>query len=108
MEQRIRGNTSRTSTTDVNTFSPEFFLDGYGVGHSPQTRSFAPAAPLARVRLRGKPETDAYPLGRAGFTKFMEELILGRLYLGVNDYAPFTLLIGNEGIDVKVHDFRVI
>jgi hypothetical protein len=31
-----------------------------------------------------------------------------RLYLGVNDYATFTLLIGKEVIDVKVHDFRVI
>ena len=74
-----------------------------------RSRTRANGAAGANERVCGEmPDSDAHPNGKSGFTEFMQERILGRLYLGVNDYASFTLLIGDEGIDVKIHDFRVI
>jgi hypothetical protein len=45
---RTRRNTSRTSIIDPIKF---FMRMSIGVGLSPQTHSFAPAAPIARIRL---------------------------------------------------------
>jgi hypothetical protein len=64
---------SERSPSSLFDDSSNFIRMSIGVGHSPQTRSFAPAAPIARVRLRNILQGLALPPPR---TKSVEPSLL--------------------------------
>ena len=74
-----------------------------------RSRTRAKVAAGANERVCGEcPTQDAHPNSKSGFTKFIQERVLGRLYLGINNHASLAFLVGNEGIDVKIDYFRMV